>query len=60
MKTTAYAQLDSRDLVELALCRQTGTDLEIELAQRLDVALDMLDEEEQYDTRRQSQECSQA
>lgn len=60
MKTTVYAQFDSRELVELTLCRRETTELEVELAQRLDVALDMLEESECYDAGRQSQERRQA
>lgn len=60
MKTTIYEPWESRELVELTLCRETATELEIELAQRFEVALDMLEETEQYDTRRQSKKQCQA
>ena len=49
MKETAYAVMSSRELVELAICRDTSTDLEIELAQRLDLCLDLLQESEELD-----------
>jgi hypothetical protein len=44
MKNTIYAPMSTKELVELALCRDNSTELETELAQRLEVALDMIDE----------------
>lgn len=46
MLCTAYSALPVEDLVDYALQRDIRTDLEIELAQRLRVALDMLTEHE--------------
>lgn len=44
MIETPYSLMPTRDLVELAICRDSRTHLEVELAQRLDLALDMLEE----------------
>lgn len=49
MKQTGYAPLSSRELVELAICRDTSTELEIELARRLDLCLDIIEESEELD-----------
>ena len=49
MTPTPYSLMSSRELVELAICRHTSTDLEVELAQRLDLALDMLEESDGVD-----------
>ncbi len=46
MYLTAYSALDTRDLVAYALMRDSRTELEVELAQRLDLALDMIEEED--------------
>ena len=58
MKTTVFSRFKSRELVELALCRdqEKQTELDVELAQRFDVALDLLDELKKHDARRKSQE----
>ena len=47
MKETAYSAMASRDLVELAVCRNSSTELEVELAQRLDLCLDILEESDE-------------
>jgi hypothetical protein len=44
MSDTIYSDMESRELVELATCREDATELEVELAQRLDLALDMMEE----------------
>lgn len=44
MRDTPYSLMTARELVELAICRDTSTELEVELAQRLDLALDLLGE----------------
>ena len=44
MRETPYSLMPTNDLLELALCRDSFTQLEIELAQRLALALDMLEE----------------
>jgi hypothetical protein len=49
MTETPYSQMGARELVELAICRRTSTDLEVELAQRLDLALDLLEESDELD-----------
>lgn len=49
MLETPYSLMSSRELVELALCRDNRNELEIELAQRLDLALDVLEESDDVD-----------
>lgn len=49
MSETPYSLMPSRELVELAICRDNRSDLEVELAQRLDLALDVLEESEEVD-----------
>ncbi len=49
MEETPYTLMASRELVELAVCRDTRTLLELELAQRLDLALDALEDGEELD-----------
>lgn len=44
MLCTPYTAVPAQDLVEYALNRDVRSDLEIELAQRLQIALDMLEE----------------
>lgn len=44
MHATPYSLMSDRELVELAICRDSSTALELELAQRLDLALDLLEE----------------
>lgn len=44
MQKTVYSPLQDNELVELALCRDTKTNLEVELAQRLQIALGMISE----------------
>lgn len=46
MYQTEYSYLTSDELVHFALCRDNRTSLELELAQRLDIALDMLCDED--------------
>lgn len=48
MVCTPYRAVPAQDLVEYALNRDLRTDLEIELAQRLQIALDMLVEAERF------------
>lgn len=56
MLRTVYSTMASEDLVEFALQRDNVTQMEIELAQRLHIALGMLEEEEDgADAGRQSQ-----
>lgn len=59
MYQTEYSYLTSDELVHYALTRDNRTSLELELAQRLDIALDMLcsdeDEADGIDARSQSQ-----
>jgi hypothetical protein len=50
---TPYAALAVEDLVDYALNRDNRSDLEIELAQRLAVALAMLAEAEEFPMRPQ-------
>ena len=50
MECTPYAALTTEDLVDYALHREAKTDLEIELAQRLQIALDMLENRVKYDS----------
>lgn len=56
MRVTTYTCVETVDLVNYALCRDNSSELEIELAQRLSLALDMLEEDEPY-TRRSCQGC---
>lgn len=44
MQTTVYAGMNNRELAELAICRDTRSQLETELAQRLLIALDLLED----------------
>lgn len=46
MNRTTYSLMTSRELIEFALCRDTGNELEIELAQRFELALDMIEEDD--------------
>ena len=46
MYQTEYSYLTSDELVHYALSRDNRTSLELELAQRLDIALDMLCDED--------------
>lgn len=58
MYQTEYSYLTSDELVHYALTRDNRTSLELELAQRLDIAIDMLcseDEDDGYDAGSQSQ-----
>ena len=47
MKRTCYSCLPTDDLLIYALTRDNRTDMEIELAQRLALAVDMLKEQEE-------------
>lgn len=47
MKRTSYSALPTWDLLNYALSRDIGTDMEIELAQRLQIALGMIEEEQE-------------
>jgi len=49
MQETPYSAMPSRQLVELAICRDQRTQLELELAQRLDIALDLIEDDEDQD-----------
>jgi hypothetical protein len=49
MHDTPYSLMSSRELVELAICRDSSTLMEVELAQRLDLALDLLEESDDLD-----------
>lgn len=49
MHETPYSLMSSRELVELAICRDSSTLLEVELAQRLDLAIDLLEESDELD-----------
>lgn len=44
MKRTVYSMLSSDELVDFALARDNATEMEIELAQRLGIAMAMLEE----------------
>lgn len=46
MIRTTYSHLDTRELIQFALCRDTRSDLELELAQRLELAIDMIEEDD--------------
>jgi len=46
MIRTTYSLLQTRELVEFAMARDARTELEVELAQRLDLALDMIEEDD--------------
>lgn len=59
MRRTVYSVLGSVDLVEFALTRDNATQMEIELAQRLDIALAMLEEINGSDARSESEEGRQ-
>jgi uncharacterized protein YerC len=48
MKTTAYSALQTEELLEYALLRDNATHMEIELAQRLLLAMQMLEEQDEY------------
>ena len=52
MLCTEYAAVPSNDLIEYAIQRDGRTTLEIELAQRLALALDMLAENEMFEPRK--------
>lgn len=52
MLCTEYAAVPSNDLIEYALQRDGRTTLEIELAQRLAIALDMLTQNELFEPRK--------
>ena len=49
MYQTEYSYLTSDELVNYALSRDNRSSLELELAQRLDIALDMLCDDEDDD-----------
>lgn len=49
MYQTEYSYLTSDELVHYALTRDNRTSLELELAQRLEIAIDMLMDDEDYD-----------
>ena len=55
MLRTVYSTMASEDLVEFALQRDNVTQMEIELAQRLQIALVMLEEEDGADSGSASQ-----
>lgn len=57
MYQTEYSYLTTEELVYYALTRDNRTSLELELAQRLDIAIDMLvdEDEDGYDAGSQSQ-----
>lgn len=46
MVTTEYSWMTSEELVHMALCKDTASHLELELAQRLALALDQLSEDD--------------
>jgi hypothetical protein len=48
MNRTCYSCLPTDDLLIYALSRDNRTDMEVELAQRLILSIDMLKEEERY------------
>ena len=61
MQRTEYAPVGTDDLIEFTLLRDNSTTLEIELAQRLDIAMGMLEDEQgdhdffvRHDARRSS------
>lgn len=58
MQRTVYSALSSDELTEYALQRDNATEMEIELAQRLFIAMGML-EEINGDARSESEECRQ-
>jgi hypothetical protein len=43
MKITEYASLTAEELIQFALMREGATSLEIELAQKLMIAVDMIE-----------------
>ena len=57
MYQTEYSYLTTEELVHYALSRDNQTSLELELAQRLDIAMNMLmdEDEDGYDAGSQSQ-----
>jgi hypothetical protein len=55
MKRTIYSLLGSGELTEFALLRDNVTEMEIELAQRLQIAMAMLEEVNGADSRRESE-----
>jgi hypothetical protein len=59
MERTVYSLLGSNELTQFALQRDNVTQMEIELAQRLQIALAMLEEINGADSGRESQECRQ-
>jgi hypothetical protein len=56
MIRTVYSAMASNDLVEFALQRDNATQLEIEFAQRLQIALVMLEDEDGANTRSKGEE----
>lgn len=46
---TEYAYMSSNELTNYALSRDNSSNLEIELAQRLLLAMDMLEEKEEHE-----------
>lgn len=46
MDRTTYSFIPTRELTVFALSRDSRTELEIELAQRLELALDMIEEDD--------------
>lgn len=59
MQRTVYSALNSEELVDFALQRDNATQMEIELAQRLGIAMAMLEKENAEDARGRSQEGRQ-
>lgn len=51
MRVTSYTCVETIDLINYALVRDNSSDLEIELAQRLEIAVNMLEEEDEPYTR---------
>jgi hypothetical protein len=60
MQRTVYSALNSEELVDFAVQRDNATQMEIELAQRLMVAMAMLEEANGADARGESQERRKA
>jgi hypothetical protein len=62
MKRTSYSCLPTDDLITYALARDSHTEMEVELAQRLMLAVSMIEEEQErlevYDPGRQVKEAS--
>jgi hypothetical protein len=60
MQRTVYSALNSEELVDFAVQRDNATQMEIELAQRLMVAMAMLEEVNGADAGSESQERRKA